>query len=144
MSSRWFTRLVLTGRRGVKPTILDLMSTVDLARLAEALTDYRFAYLVTVADDDRIHTTTVIPTYDGARLNIGPVGRHGRANLAARAGVTLIWPPRAVSEYSLFVDGDAELPDDPANPVLVTPTRALLHRPVLTDPGPVYDCVQLR
>lgn len=126
-----------------------MAKSVDLARLAELLPGYRFAYLVTVGDGYRVRTTAVTPTFDGARVNVGPVGTHGRENMAARAGVTLVWPARAVTDYSLFVDGLAELPDDPAAPVLVTPTKALLHRPVFEEGseravGTVHDCVQLR
>ena len=126
-----------------------MSKTVDPARLAEALAGYRFAYLVTVGDDYRVRTTAVTPTYDGARFDIGPVGAHGRENLSTRGGVTLIWPSREASEYSLIVDGHAELPDNPADPVRVTPTRALLHRPVFEAGGDravgtVHDCVQLK
>lgn len=122
---------------------------VDLARLAEMLRAYRFAFLVTVGDDFRVHTTAVTPTFDGARVDIGPVGSHGRENLSIRDTVTLVWPAREVGEYSLIVDGRAELPDDPAAPVLVRPTKALLHRPVFDADsgralGTVHDCVQLR
>lgn len=121
---------------------------VDLARLAELLRDYRFAFFVTVDDAHRPHTTTVTPGYDAGLLDIGPVGRHGRANLSERHGVTLVWPAREVNGYSLIVDGEAELPDDPAGPVRVRPTRALLHRPAAADADQqaasgVYDCVQL-
>lgn len=122
---------------------------VDLARLAELLRDYRFAFLVTVGDDYRVRTTAITPTFDGTRLNIGPVGSHGRANLSSRNAVSLVWPARDVGEYSLLVDGQADLPKDPAGPVLVTPTKALLHRPVF-EPGTqqavgtAHDCVQLK
>ena len=34
---------------------------VDFKRLADALDGYRFAYLVTVDDDYRVHTVTVEP-----------------------------------------------------------------------------------
>ncbi|BBX24197.1 hypothetical protein MTER_36080 [Mycolicibacter terrae] len=121
--------------------------TVDLARLAELLPGYRYAFLVTVGDDYRIRTVAITPTFDGARLDIGPVGTHGRENMAARDAVTLVWPARDVGDYSLFVDGRAEVPDDPAGPVLVTPTKALLHRPVFEGGravGTVHDCVQLK
>ncbi|BBZ25537.1 hypothetical protein [Mycolicibacter hiberniae] len=122
---------------------------VDLARLAALLADYPFAFLVTVGDDYRIHTTAITPTFDGVRLDVGPVGSHGRANLSSCTAVTVIWPARDVGDYSLLVDGQAEVPADPAAPVLVTPTKALLHRPVL-DPGTqraqgtAHDCVQLK
>ena len=122
---------------------------VDLARLAELLPGYGFAFLVTVGDDYRVRTTAITPTFDGARVDIGPVGAHGRQNIAARAGVSLVWPAREVGDYSLLVDGQAELPDDPAGPVLVTPTKALLHRPVFEAGtqravGTAHDCVQLK
>ncbi|MEB3069741.1 hypothetical protein [[Mycobacterium] vasticus] len=120
---------------------------VDLARLGDLLSGYSFAFLVTVGDDYRVRTTAITPTFDGARVDVGPVGAHGRENMSARADVTLVWPAPDVSEYSLMVDGLAELPDDPAAPVLVTPTKALLHRPVFTDGravGTVHDCVQLK
>ena len=121
--------------------------SVDLARLAELLRDYRYAFLVTVGDDYRVRTTAITPSFDGARLDIGPVGSHGRENLSTRNAVTLVWPGRDVGEYSLLVDGLAELPEDPAGPVLVTPAKALLHRPVFEAGravGTVHDCVQLK
>lgn len=126
-----------------------MAKSVDLARLAELLPGYGFAFLVTVGDDYRVRTTAITPTFDGTRVDIGAVGSHGRENIAARAGVTLVWPAREVDEYSLFVDGHAELPEDPAGPVLVTPTKALLHRPVFEAGsdravGTVHDCVQLK
>lgn len=132
----------------MKTTLNFMAKKVDLARLAEALRDYQLAYLVTVGDDYRPHTAAVTPSYDAGLLDVGPVGRHGWANLAARRTVTLVWPARGVSEYALIVDGQTELPDDPAGPIRIRPTSALLHRPVLRDDGEravggVYDCVQL-
>lgn len=131
-------------------TILDIMAAaVDLPRLAEVLSGYRFAFLVTVGDDYRVRTTAITPRFDGTRLDIGPVGPHGRENLSRRNAVTLVWPATDVDQYSLLVDGQAELPADPAVPVLVTPTKALLHRPMF-EPGTqravgtAHDCVQLR
>ncbi|CAJ1493572.1 hypothetical protein MU0083_000385 [[Mycobacterium] kokjensenii] len=121
---------------------------VDLARLAELLPGYGFAFLVTVGDDYRVRTTAITPTFDGTRLDIGPVGSHGRDNLATRTGVTVIYPARDVGDYSLLVDGRAEVPEDPDGSVSVTPTKALLHRPVFGDDGravgTVHDCVQLK
>ena len=107
-----------------------MAASVDLARLGELLPGYGFAFLVTVGDDYRVRTTAITPTFDGTRVDIGPVGSQG-------------------SEYSLFVDGRAELPDDPTGPVLVTPTKALLHRPVFEAGseravGTIHDCVQLK
>lgn len=124
-----------------------MAKSVDLARLGELLPGYGFAFLVTVGDDYRVRTTAITPTFDGARVDVGPVGSHGRENMAAHPSVTLVWPAREVSEYSLFVDGHAELADDPAAPILVTPTKALLHRPMFENGralGTMHDCVQLK
>ncbi|MGH3562116.1 MAG: hypothetical protein ACRDTN_10070 [Mycobacterium sp.] len=122
--------------------------TVDPARLADIVRDYRFAYLITVDDEYRTRATTVMPTYDGAGFDVGPVGRHRRASLAQHRDVTLVWPPHEVNQYSLIVDGEAELFDDPTASVRVTPKRALLHRPVFTDDtesatSGISDCVEI-
>ncbi|MBS9532824.1 pyridoxamine 5'-phosphate oxidase family protein [Mycobacterium sp. M1] len=121
--------------------------TVDLDRVATLARDYSFAFLVTVGDDHRAHTTAVTPSYADGLFDIGPVGRHGWANLTAHPAVTLAFPARDVTEYSLLVDGEAELSDDPESPVRVRPTKALLHRPLPADAPPsafgAYDCVQL-
>ena len=104
-----------------------------MTELAELVAGYGFAYLVTVGADGRPRTTTVVPTFAAGRFDVGPVGRHRRADLSHRADVTLIWPPQLVTDYSLIVDGQAELPSDAADSVRVTPMRALLHRPVFAD-----------
>ncbi|EUA14156.1 hypothetical protein I546_0943 [Mycobacterium kansasii 732] len=121
---------------------------VDLTRLAAALADYPFAYLITVDDDYRVHTVTVEPVLRGAVLDVGLVGGGTRKNLARRRDVTLLWPPREPSGYSLIVDGSAEATGAGEETVRlwVAPTRALLHREA--DPGSAaaakgcrHDCV---
>lgn len=121
---------------------------VDLTRLAAALTDYPFAYLITVDDGYRAHTVTVQPQLRGATLEVGLVGGGTRKNLAHRVEVTLLWPPRDPADYSLIVDGRAELSDVHDESVLlrVVPTRALLHREAAPDSpeaakGCMHDCV---
>ena len=47
---------------------------VDLDKLAEALADFTFAYLITVGDDYRAHTVAVEPGADGRQSR----RRHGR------------------------------------------------------------------
>ncbi|MCV7315978.1 MULTISPECIES: pyridoxamine 5'-phosphate oxidase family protein [Mycobacteriaceae] len=115
---------------------------VDLDRLATALADYDFAYVISVSDHYRAHTATVAPTFDGALLHVGTIGRHTRTNVEAHRDVTLLWPPRATGGYSLIVDGHAES----VEPLVVRPTRAVLHRPATEDSvsttcSPDYDCV---
>jgi len=125
---------------------------VDLERLAAALPDYPFAYLITVDDDYRVHTVTVEPTLREATIDVGLIGGRTRNNLAHRADLTLLWPPREPGGYSLIVDGKAELsdPQDPADEAArlgVVPTRALLHREadspagVAKAKGCLHDCV---
>lgn len=122
---------------------------VDFKRLAAALPDYPFAYLITVDDDYRVHTVTVEPTLldvDAAVLDVGLIGGRTRANLAQRPDVTLLWPPPQPGGYSLIVDGHAEVSEDGADSVrcAVVPTRALLHREADSPSaakGCLHDCV---
>jgi hypothetical protein len=124
---------------------------VDFKRLAAALDDYRFAYLVTVDDDYRVHTVTVEPELREHILDVGLIGGQTRKNVENRSDVTLLWPPSEPGGYSLIVDGRAEVADathsDGDGAALrVVPIRALLHRNA--DPntpgsatGFLHDCV---
>ncbi|HZC53012.1 MAG TPA: pyridoxamine 5'-phosphate oxidase family protein [Mycobacterium sp.] len=120
---------------------------VDFQRLAAALPDYPFAYLITVGDDYRAHTVTVEPQLrEGAVLDVGLIGGRTRENLARRSDVTLLWPPREPGGYSLIVDGTAEVTDGSDETVRldVVPTRALLHREADSPSaakGCLHDCV---
>lgn len=130
---------------------------VDIARLAAALPDYPFGYLITVDDDYRVHTVTVEPELgelpdgpDGQRavIDVGLIGGRTRENLSQRSDVTLLWPPPEPGGYSLIVDGHAEATDSDAETarLAVVPTRALLHRDVDPDSsdaakGCLHDCV---
>jgi hypothetical protein len=121
---------------------------VDFERLADALDGYRFAYLVTVDDDYRVHTVTVEPELRERVMDVGLIGDRTRRNVESRSAVTLLWPPREPGGYSLIVDGRAEIADsdDDTAALRVVPTRALLHRNA--DPstpgsakGCLHDCV---
>jgi hypothetical protein len=121
---------------------------VDFERLADALDSYRFAYLVTVDDDYRVHTVTVEPQLRERVMDVGQIGGRTRKNVESRSAVTLLWPPREPGDYSLIVDGRAEVTasDDDTAELRVVPTRALLHRNA--DPnipgsakGCLHDCV---
>jgi hypothetical protein len=124
---------------------------VDFERLAGALDGYRFAYLVTVDDDYRVHTVTVEPELRERVMDVGLIGGKTRKNVESRSAVTLLWPPREPGGYSLIVDGRAQVaevtdPDDGTAALRVVPTRALLHRNA--DPntpgsatGCLHDCV---
>ncbi|MGH3501698.1 MAG: hypothetical protein ACRDQA_12550, partial [Nocardioidaceae bacterium] len=65
---------------------------VALCELADAMAEYRFAYLMTVGDDERVHAVAVTPRLDGERLVIDNPGRRSRANTAVRGGVSMVWP----------------------------------------------------
>lgn len=119
---------------------------VELSALAEAMTRYRFAYLLTSsAQGAAPHALAVTPVLRAGRLDVGDVGRKTRTNAQARPEVGLVWPPQSVDEYSLIVDGVAEVAE---HAVYVTPTRAVLHRPA-PSPTPAApgacgsDCVEL-
>ncbi len=98
---------------------------VDLDRLADTLADFPFGYLITVGDDHRAHAVAVTPAFDGGAFTMGPVGNTTARNAAARNAVTMLWPPREPTGYSLIVDGTAEITDAG---VRLTPSRAVLHR----------------
>jgi hypothetical protein len=128
---------------------------VDFKRLAGALPDYPFAYLITVDDNYRAHTVTVEPELrdlpdgpdgPGAIVDVGLIGGRTRKNLAHRRDVTLLWPPPEPGGYSLIVDGEAEVTDaaDETVRLGVVPTRALLHREADSPSaakGCLHDCV---
>jgi hypothetical protein len=119
---------------------------VDFERLAAALDGYRFAYLVTVDDDYRVHTVTVEPELREQVMDVGLIGGRTRKNVESRSAVTLLWPPSEPGGYSLIVDGTgevAEAADADDNAALrVVPTRALLHRNAdPTTPGSAAGCL---
>ena len=82
---------------------------VDLDHLAEALTDFTFAYLITVGDDYRAHTVAVDAVLTDGLLYVGTVGRSTSRNAAAHPDVTIVWPPLETGGYTLIVDGRAEI-----------------------------------
>lgn len=118
---------------------------VDFERLAAALPDYPFAYLITVDDNYRAHTVTVEPQLRETTIDIGLIGGRTQQNLAQRRDVTLLWPPPEPGGYSLIVDGTAEVTDaGDAVQLGVVPTRALLHREADSPSaakGCLHDCV---
>ena len=102
-------------------------------------------YLLTVGADARPHAVAVVAAWEGDALAI-EVGQRTAANAAARPGVSLLWPPNEPGGYSLIVDGTATPTRDAAR-LVVTPTRAVLHRPAATPdaakPGCSADCVPI-
>ena len=117
---------------------------VDLDKLAGALADFTFAYLVTVDDGYHAHTVAVEPVLADGVIDVGAIGNSTRKNLAQHNGVTLVWPPGQPGGYTLIVDGRGQPTVDTLK---VVPSRAVLHRRAgpgtVTKPGCKDDCVPL-
>ncbi len=119
---------------------------VDLDKLADALADFTFAYLITVGDDYRAHTVAVDPALAEGVLDVGSIGNTTQRNVTAHGDVTVVWPPGEAGGYSLIVDGTGRVTD---GALRVTPTRAVLHRKATPDspktsPDGLHDCVPLK
>ena len=120
---------------------------VPLAELAQTIQSHPFAYLLTVSEGERVHAVAVDAVVEGDRLRVPQLGRRSLTNSEQRTSVTLLWPPAQTGGYSLIVDGTAERSGDG---VLVSPSRAVLHRPAAGSGEPVAggdacgsDCVEL-
>ena len=104
------------------------------------------AFLLTVSDDARPHAVQCPVRWQGDALAVD-VGARSAANAGARPGVSLLYPARTAGDYSLIVDGTAAVaPSDERRGLLITPTKAVLHRPAAApDPASACgaDCVPL-
>ena len=119
---------------------------VDLDKLADALAEFSFGYLITVGDDFRAHTVAVEPVLTDGVFAVGQMGSGTRRNAGEHPDVTVIWPPAEPGGYTLIVDGRAEVAD---GGLTVTPTKAILHRratsdSVATSPDGLHDCLPLK
>ena len=70
---------------------------VDLDQLADALTDFGFAYLITVGDDYRAHTVAVDAALTDGEFRVSSIGNSTRRNLSSHPAATLVWPPRELA-----------------------------------------------
>jgi len=93
-------------------------------KIAEFGTD---PHLITVAPGGAAHVVSVSVQIDGGRMRAS-VGRATGANVMSNPTVTLLWSDAHQGAYSLIVDGNAVTNDDGAAEVIITPTRAVLHR----------------
>jgi hypothetical protein len=118
---------------------------VELSELATRLDEYTYAYLVTVGDEGRAHLLAVLPELDGDHLSIDGVGRHTLANVATNPVASLVWPPAAPDGFSLIVDGAAAAGKNDSE-IVVTPAKAILHRPAVDAAGrrTGSDCAPVR
>ncbi len=102
------------------------------------------AYVMTVSADGRPHVTYAPVRWAGDRL-AAEVGTQTARNAQAKPMVSLLFPVRHADDYSLIVDGSAAI-DPGGQPLWLTPTRAVLHRPgAPADPASSCgaDCVPL-
>jgi hypothetical protein len=118
---------------------------VDIAKLAEVLARYRFAYLLTASEHGAPHAVAVNAVLQGGELIVDETGRRTRDNAVRQPEVALVWPPQSESDYSLIVDGRATVA---GGGLRIAPTRAVLHRPTSprqpATPGACgSDCVEI-
>lgn len=111
---------------------------VAIDDLVAATSEYGWAYLLTVSDDQRPHVVAARPTWESETL-VMDVGRRTASNAAARPSISLCYPPLEPGGYSLIVDGTASVSE---STVTFAPSGAVLHRPAAPDsPGSVTGCV---
>jgi hypothetical protein len=99
---------------------------VDLADLPERLQEFDRGYLLTTKDG-LVKAVSVRAVPEDGGLRIATPGRGSVANVGASPNLTLVFPPLTNPGMSLLVDGIGAV--DGAD-VLVTPTGAVLHKPV--------------
>jgi len=81
---------------------------VDPAQLAETLTQFGHAYLLTTDAAGVVKVNTVEPSVVGDAVVIGGPGMmQARLNVGVHAFATLIWPPVVHHGHTLIVDGTA-------------------------------------
>jgi hypothetical protein len=88
------------------------------------------AYLVTVDADGRPRCVNVAVGWEADRLVVD-AGNTTVANATSRPLVSLVWPPGQSGGHSLIVNATATVGDESARRVVLAPTSAVLHRPVL-------------
>jgi hypothetical protein len=99
---------------------------VDLADLPKTLADFDRGYLLT-SQDGLVKAVSVRAVPVDGGLRIATPGRGSVANVDANPNLTLVFPPLTNPGMSLLVDGVGAIDGED---VLVTPTGAVLHKPV--------------
>jgi hypothetical protein len=118
-------------------TIRAVTVPVPLDALHEQIADVGpAAHLVTVGEHGAPHVVSVLVTVEGDRL-VTEAGRTTGANAAASPSVSLLWAALPRADYSLIVDGTAEVAEGTLS---IRPTRAVLHR-VATATGEGPSCI---
>jgi hypothetical protein len=99
---------------------------VELADISARLAEFDRGYLLT-SKDGLVKAVSVRAVPEDDRLRITTPGRGSVANVGANPHLTLLFPPLAAPGMSLLVDGTAAVEGDD---VVITPTGAVLHKPV--------------
>jgi hypothetical protein len=99
---------------------------VEVADIPQRLAEFDRGYLLT-SRDGAVKAVSVRAMPEGGTLRVPAPGRGSVANIGANPAVTLLFPPLDGPGMTLLVDGTATAEGDD---VLVTPTGAVLHKPV--------------
>jgi hypothetical protein len=95
------------------------------------------AYVITTGDGARPHVVLADVTRQGSGF-VAEVGKRTAANARRQPHVSILFPVRTPSDYSLIVDAVATV-EEPDRLRLV-PTRAVLHRPAPTSAPALSSC----
>ncbi len=115
---------------------------VEVTELAAELERYGNApFVMTSSGEGRPHIIQLLVRLDDGKILARP-GRSCSRNIAVQPELSLLWPAFAEGEYSLIVDGVAELVgggsvevsdaqsgDSDRIQMIITPTSGILHRP---------------
>lgn len=98
---------------------------VDVGDLPRTLPDFGPGYLLTVSPEGRVKAVSVEPIVEGETMLVRGPGRGSLANVGGNPVLTLLYPPREASGFSLLVDGTGSVEGED---VRVSPSSAVLHR----------------
>ncbi|MGY2701955.1 pyridoxamine 5'-phosphate oxidase [Nocardioides sp. HB32] len=99
---------------------------VEVADLEQRLAEFGRGYLLT-SRDGTVKAVSVRAVPDDGTVLVPTPGRGSVANVGLNPTVTLLFPPEHGDAMTLLVDGTATAEGED---VRVTPTGAVLHRPV--------------
>ncbi len=115
-------------------TLSSMSIKVEVTELAAELERYGNApFVMTSSGEGRPHIIQLLVRLVDGKILARP-GRSCSRNIAVQPELSLLWPAFAEGEYSLIVDGVAELVDGDsaageAPQMTITPKSGILHRP---------------
>jgi len=115
------------------------MSSSDVTADLEAALRERgsAAYVITTGDGARPHVVLAEVSRQGSGF-VAEVGKRTAANARRQPHVSLLFPVRDPSDYSLIVDAVATV-EEPDR-LRLAPTRAVLHRPAPASAPAASSC----